>query len=496
MIDKPDAERKLHTTPIALGGGLAVFIALTISFAATILIDRNYYEYSLGFLNNHRWYVLFFAAFAILVVGLVDDRWALRGRQKLLAQCLIVASVAGSGTIINSIGLFSYNLELGALAMPITMLWLLIAINALNLIDGADGMATTVGCIVCLGLGLISSRSGVNLTGILCFSIAGALAGFFMFNRPPATIYLGDAGSMMIGFFVGVLAIWSNIKESTVLSSAPVAILALPLFDSSAAILRRWLTGRSIYVTDRAHLHHLLQAKYGSYGMLVVVAMLCSLTTGLSFVSIYFNLPWAAGAGVFFVFGLLVLTRSFGYAETRLVAVRFSHFCRSFSTPPTRIDTEKLHRTHSLQGDGSWETIWEPLVEKAQAHDLASLKIDLNLAWLHEGYHASWQSVRMPEKAYQLTMCVPLFTRRTKDGSQISIGRVNLVASANAPEVYSRVSEFIEQLGELSPQIDLVIEGLESAPKKSDSGVFHWPKAEKVLQSKKQSSADKEALLS
>ncbi|TWU33397.1 glycosyltransferase family 4 protein [Novipirellula artificiosorum] len=484
MIDKPDLQRKLHTKPIALGGGLAVFAALLVGFGTTMLIDHHFAHSTLEpFLG--RWKTLFAAAAAILVVGLVDDRWALRGRQKLLLQCLIVAIVVGRGTVITQLSVLGYEFQLGHLEFPVTMLWLLVAINALNLIDGADGMATTVGCIICAGLGILSCRSGVSLNGVICFALSGALLGFLAYNRPPASIFLGDAGSMMIGFFVGVLAIWSSVKESTILASAPVAILAIPLFDSSAAILRRWLTGRSIYATDRAHLHHLLQSKFGSRGMLVVVAALCLITTALSVVSTYYDLPWLAAIGVLFVLGLLVVTRSFGYAEFRLVASRVYNFSRSFSTPVAQCDTKKLQRRHLLQGTGAWETIWEPLVEFARSHELASIKIDLNLAWIHEGYHASWQSVRLPEKANQLTMCVPLFTRQTVDGSELPIGKLDIIASASAPEIYTRIAEFVEHLAELNPQIDWVIEQLEQQPKRKPAA-FPWPrqKAEVTLAEK------------
>ena len=160
------------------------------------------------------------------------------------------------------------------------------------------------------------------LTAIVAFGLSGALAGFLVFNKPPASIYLGDAGSMTIGLCVGVLAVWSSVKESTVLASAPVAILAIPLFDSSAAILRRWLTGRSIYASDRAHLHHLLQERFGPVKMLIVVAGLCVTTTALSVLSVLLRQPWLAGVGVVIVLGLLVLTRSFGHAECQLLVMK------------------------------------------------------------------------------------------------------------------------------------------------------------------------------
>ena len=462
IVDHPDSERKLHASPVALGGGLAVFLALTATYIATILIDRQYFGGILGSVSSN-WYVLFTAAGAMLLVGLIDDAWTLRGRQKLLLQCLIVVGLVGSGTVVRQVSLLGFDLELGVFAFPLTVLWLLMAVNALNLIDGADGMATTAGCIICLGLGFLSLQSASSLNAVVGFALAGSLAGFLVFNRPPASIYLGDAGSMMIGLFVGVLAVWSNFKESTVLASAPIAILAIPLFDSTAAILRRWLTGRSIYVTDRAHLHHLLQEKYGSTRMLVFVAAMCATTTTMAVFSARWNQPWLAAVGVLIVLAVLILTRSFGHAEARLLVGRAVHFAQSFGTNTANCDFEKHQRRVPLQGVGAWETIWEPLVEFAKSHDLARVKIDLNLAWLHEGYHANWQSVRLPEKVSQLSVSVPLFTRRHTDGSQVQIGRLEIIASADDPSVYERIADLSDQLMDLGPQIDQIVANLEIA---------------------------------
>tara|TARA_R110002049_G_scaffold72490_2_gene187234 strand:- start:276125 stop:277699 length:1575 start_codon:yes stop_codon:yes gene_type:complete len=466
FVDQPDRDRKLHRQPIALCGGVAVFAALVISLLAVIQIDRRFGMYELGVIQSN-WYVLFFAAGAILLVGLVDDAFSLRGRQKLLLQFLIIAALVGSGTVVEIISVFGKELHLGVFAYPITVLWLLIAVNALNLIDGADGMATTVGCFVSAGLALLAWQTGSTLGAVVAISLSGALVGFLFFNRPPASIFLGDAGSMMIGLFVGVLAVWSSVKESTVLASAPVAILALPLFDSSAAILRRWLTGRSIYATDRAHLHHLLQEKFGSRGMLLVVAGLCAVTTFLAVFSSYYGIPWLAGVGVIAALAILVFTRSFGHAEARLVLGKMAAFTNSFlASSPGGVMAKQHHRL-SLQGSGRWETIWEPLVEFAKSHDLAKVKIDLSLAWLHEGYHATWNSVQMPERAFQMCVRLPLFTHQTRDGAPICIGRLEIIAAANDPTVYERIADLSEKLVDLGPQIDLIIADLETRHQKS-----------------------------
>ncbi|WP_231742318.1 MraY family glycosyltransferase [Stieleria varia] len=461
IVDAPDAERKLHRKPIALGGGVAVLVSVFVAFAAVISYDRYWGGFELEYIQA-RWYGLFFCAGAMLLVGLVDDKWNMRGRQKLLAQILIISVMIGTGTVVESINLFGYQFNLGPLAYPVTVLWLLIAVNALNLIDGADGVATTAGIFISLGLAVLSWQHGSIMAALVAFCLAGSLIGFLNYNRPPASIFLGDAGSMVIGLFVGVLAVWSSMKSPTLLASAPVAILAIPLFDSSAAVLRRWLTGRSIYATDRAHLHHLLEAKFGHHGMLLMVAGLCTFTTVLAILSTYLKMPWLSGLGVVMALGVLVFTRSFGHAEFRLVVIRLSSLCRSFLISPKTCEDGKTQSSVPLQGTGNWESIWNPLVQFAKERDFARIKIDLNLAWLHEGYHANWSAVRLPDRVRQLQLKIPLFAYPRGKTELICIGRLEVILRGDDPKAYSKLSELAERLMVLRPQIDELLTALES----------------------------------
>ena len=437
MVDAPDEDRKLHAKPIALGGGVAVLASLLVGFVCTILFDRVYGDFALGYVSM-RWYGLVFAAFAILVVGLIDDVWIMRGRQKLLLQVLIISALVGSGTLVEKIGLMGFELQLGSLAFPVTVLWLLVAVNALNLIDGADGVATTAGCFISLGLAVLSCEHGTPLGGMLAFCLAGSLIGFLCFNKPPASIFLGDAGSMVIGLLVGVLSVWGSVKGSTLLASAPIAILAVPLFDSAAAIARRWLTGRSIYATDRAHLHHLLQKKYGHFGMLMIVATLCALTTVLAVASVRFHMPWLALLGIVLAGTFLVVTRSFGHAECQLMLMKASHMTRSFFITPQQSSLEKNHNCVPLQGSGEWNLVWEPLVDFAQVHNLSRIRIDLNLSWIHEGYHASWSDIRMPDRVNQLQLKWPIVIKVGRKQTPMNIGTLNVVAEADSPKIHER----------------------------------------------------------
>ncbi|OYP37329.1 glycosyltransferase family 4 protein [Rhodopirellula sp. MGV] len=460
MVDKPDAERKLHSKPIALGGGLAVLASVLAGFAATILYDRHFGAFELGYVAN-QWYRLVFAGSAIMLVGLIDDVWLMRGRQKLLMQILIISVLVGSGTVVSKIGLMGFEIYLGSLAFPVTVLWLLVCVNALNLIDGADGMATTVGCFITFGLAVLSLTQGSPLGAAFAFCLTGSLIGFLVFNKPPASIFLGDAGSMTIGLFIGVLSVWSSVKGSTLLASAPIGILAIPLFDSTAAIARRWLTGRSIYATDRAHLHHLLDKKYGHKGMLGIVALLSAVTTTLAVASVHFEMPWLAMLGIVLAGAFLVVTRSFGYAECQLLMMKATHMTRSFFITPAQGLTEKNHRCVPLQGTGDWGVVWEPLVDFAQVHNLAKISIDLNLSWIHEGYHASWSAVRMPDRLNQIQMRWPIIIQTEGKSLGVNIGTLHVVAAADSPGIHERIADLTMRLADLEPQVKLVIDELE-----------------------------------
>lgn len=458
IVDRPDPERKLHGKETALCGGLAVFAAAIIAIFAILvlgtssLLAESVRLTSIAALPS-RWLILASAAAAIMLLGLIDDAFTLRGRQKLLAQIVILSCLIGSGTVIESVSLFGFEFSLGMFAYPITMLWLLGAVNALNLIDGADGMATTAGLIICGGLSALSLHNGGLVESIVAAAMAGALMGFLVYNRPPASIFLGDAGSMLIGLVVGVLATWSSVQGSTVLAAAPVAILAIPLFDSLIAILRRGLTGRSIYATDRAHLHHLLSARFGARGMLVVVALLCFATTLAAVLSVVLQQNWIAVMGVLVVLGALVITRSFGHAELSLLLRRLANFAEGLITSSAKCEERTQSRHVQMQGNRQWILVWEGLVEFAKKYELSQLKMDLNISWMHEGYHGAWHSVRLPEKADQLSLRIPLVAFDPKLNLDRNIGRLEIIARGDQPRAYDTLERLSQYLADLRPQL-------------------------------------------
>src|SRR5205807_323940 len=203
------------------------------------------------------------AACVIAAVGVLDDYRGLRGRHKVAGQLLAVGIVMACGVWFRSVSLFGPPTELSWwIAYPLTAFWLLGAINSLNLIDGMDGLLGSVGGIICASLAVMAFLNAQYQASIIAIALAGSLVGFLWYNFPPASIFLGDCGSMLIGLVVGVLAIESSLKgPATVALAVPAALLVIPIFDTSTAILRRTLTGRSIFTTDRGHLHHCLQGR-------------------------------------------------------------------------------------------------------------------------------------------------------------------------------------------------------------------------------------------
>jgi UDP-GlcNAc:undecaprenyl-phosphate GlcNAc-1-phosphate transferase len=205
---------------------------------------------------------------------------------------------------------------------------------------------------------------------------------------PPASVFLGDAGSMMIGLAVGVLAIRSSLKgPATVALAAPLALLVLPIFDTGAAVVRRKLTGRSIFATDRGHIHHCLQRTGLSRpAILLIVGGLCAVTLTGALGSIAYRNESLALLSALVVVGLLIVTRLFGYAELLLVVQSGRSLARSMLGL-----TENGRRLQvRLQGSASWGEFWDRLAGQADRLNLSSISLDVNAPSHHEGYHARW----------------------------------------------------------------------------------------------------------
>jgi UDP-GlcNAc:undecaprenyl-phosphate GlcNAc-1-phosphate transferase len=260
LVDRPDGRRKLQSAAVPVAGGPALFVAVAAAVAVAALAGGGWgagVDVRPGAVAG-----LLAGGLVICGVGVADDAVGLRGRYKLLGQCLAVAVVVGCGVVVERVHLFGWDVELGVLAAPVTGVLLLGAVNALNLLDGMDGLLGSVGLIVCVAFGAMAAWAGQGFAAWVAFATAGALLGFLRYNLPPASVYMGDSGSMLVGLVVGVLAVHGSLKgPAAVALVAPGCVLVVPILDTAAAIARRKLVGRSVFATDRGHLHHCLQRR-------------------------------------------------------------------------------------------------------------------------------------------------------------------------------------------------------------------------------------------
>ena len=215
-------------------------------------------------------------------------------------------------------------------------------------------------------MAIMAAHMGNWGAAAVAVALAGALVGFLRYNFPPATVYLGDCGSMVVGLVIGTLAIICCLKAPVAIAlSTPLVLLTLPIFDTLAAIVRRKLTGRSIYSTDRGHLHHcLLRSGLSVPGVLLVLFGLC-LVTDLGVLASYaFRQDWIAICTAGAVVCILVSARLFGYAEVLLIKERLRSVGGSFFSFGTVL-TRHASLQVRLQGSVEWKDLWDTLTGAA-----------------------------------------------------------------------------------------------------------------------------------
>ncbi len=364
VVDRPDGRRKLHAHPVPLWGGVAVYLSLLVGLGvawAALDTSPEFPRLALA---------LVLSGGFVCLLGCVDDTHNLSARFKLLLQLAAVMPVLLAGYVVQRIVVFGVPVELGYLGVPLTALWLIGCINALNLLDGMDGMATTVGLSTALMMVVISLSLGHEHVAWCAVVLAGALAGFLVYNLPPASIYLGDSGSMVIGLACGMLAIQGAMKTTTTLSlTAPALVLAVPMLDTALAVLRRRLTGQSIAAPDRGHLHHrLLERGLSTWQALCVVGALCLTTGALAAAATWFRSDALAWILLLTLFILLVRLRIFGHYETALVKSKVTFWLRKIRSgnpsQPARADLQDFQAAFDLLARELSD--WDVLVLQAE----------------------------------------------------------------------------------------------------------------------------------
>lgn len=254
LVDVADSERKIHEGSVPCMGGIAVFAAYVGSLA---VYGAMAYRMPPGIPHSLDVVLKLLPATTIVfMTGILDDVRQLKPWKKLAGQLAASAVAAAMGIRIGVPGDHAAQSWIGIL---LTILWLLLCTNAFNLIDGVDGLASGAGLFAALSMFATAMLRGNYGLAAASIPLAGALLGFLRYNFSPASIFLGDCGSLVIGFMLGCFAIVWGQKSATALDmAAPVTALALPLLDTALAIIRRFVGDRPIFGADRGHIHHRL----------------------------------------------------------------------------------------------------------------------------------------------------------------------------------------------------------------------------------------------
>ena len=257
IMDRVSA-RKVHSMPTPRIGGVVIFLS-TVILTTVVLILNNKIGQEFRSIQKQILALLAAGSF-IFLIGLADDLTSLRARHKFIAQILAALALCMAGVRIESINAANlFTLNFGLFSYPITIFWIVAITNAVNLIDGLDGLAAGICAIACGSIAVLAFSSGNVIMVVLMLAILGSLTGFLFFNFNPARIFMGDCGSMFLGFILASGSVICAAKSNTMVSLAlPALAFGLPIFDTVFSMLRRYLARWPIMSPDRGHLHHRL----------------------------------------------------------------------------------------------------------------------------------------------------------------------------------------------------------------------------------------------
>lgn len=310
-LDAPDQNRKTHDKPVSRLGGLGIFITLCAGFS---IMETRFPDFL------QRWAPVIISNCIMFAIGFADDLRPLGARLKLVGQL-------GTATVLYALGVSIDELSnpfgeghfvLGWWSLPVTLMWFIAVPNIVNLIDGMDGLATGFGLFLCITLAFVGHYSGKPEVVTVSMIMGGALAGFLIFNFPPARIFLGDGGAYLLGFFIASVTVFTSSKGSVIAALLVVIVaLGVPILDTLFAIIRRALMGVPLFRADAEHIHHrLILLGFSKARALIAIYAVCF---ALSIVGM--SIFWSKGlslpvAGAALVILALASARYLGYVKS------------------------------------------------------------------------------------------------------------------------------------------------------------------------------------
>lgn len=323
FVDEP-GERKVHKSPIALGGGIALFFGVFLTLFLAIVsvsliklyqphwIPQTIYEYLPGVSTMiPRLTTIFIGGMVMLIVGLADDIWGLKPRYKLLGQFIVALFLVISGIHL-TLFIPSYIPGGTYFADIITIGWIILLTNSLNLLDHMDGLSAGVTAVLSAIFLIAAYQTGQYFIASFLCAILGATIGFLIFNTHPASIFMGDAGSLLLGYLISVLTIIFTFYRPQAdypfyVFFVPILVVAVPLFDTISVVIIRLKHRQSIFKGDMNHLAHRLRGLGMGVRSSVLTIYLLTVGTGLPAVLLYFIKKEKSLEGGFIILSQVIL---------------------------------------------------------------------------------------------------------------------------------------------------------------------------------------------
>ena len=450
VLDLPDLERKRHAAPTPRTGGLAICLALVVGLLAAWGVGRATGQ--LAGLGESTCLMLV-SALGLCAVGVWDDRFGMTARQKLLWQVIAISPFVWLGRTAQPVMIFGWSIESPVLSAGLVLFWLVACSNFINLLDGMDGLAATLGIIACLATGGLAGWKGQPDTMLVAVALAGALSGFLLHNWPPARIFMGDCGSLPLGFLVGGLALQASAKKATGLTLVvPAVLLAVPLIDTSMAIVRRKLTGRRIGQGDRGHIHHTLRDRGLSSQQTLLAVGGMSLFAALGAVAatvVGNDLVAMMTAGI--LVSVLVGGKIFGFQETMLLARVVEAVWQIGAAVPRLLRVRLVAlRFEAATAQGELR-LWHKIVRRARRLEVQEIEFLLEPVTAGQSpVQLHWQSKQMPQN---LSMTWETSATLRRDLGGLAMFRVRGISNSGVmPGAAAELTELLVTLCRVFPE--------------------------------------------
>ena len=399
ILDYPDHTRKIHERPVPRVGGLALALSYAGAFALILLLPFAFRPNLLATLGTL--IGLLPATALIFTTGLLDDLFNLGVRQKLAGQIVAAGLAWWGGVHIDSISGHPIELWLG---LPLTLIWIVGCSNAFNLIDGVDGLAAGVGLFAALTMSVAAFTAGRLDLALVTLPLVGCLFGFLRYNFNPASVFLGDSGSLLIGFLLGCYGVLWGEKSATLVGlTAPLMAMSIPLLDVGLSVTRRFLRGKPIFGADRGHIHHmLLDQGLTPRRVALLMYAVCGLAGILSLVQGALQNQFGGLIIVLFGFGAWMGIQHLGYIEfgvaRDLVFKRTFHKMIDAQTRLTQLE-------RAIASASTLERCWEVILAASQEFGFHGVRLNIQGRVLESGAppngNGHWQlRISLPHHQY------------------------------------------------------------------------------------------------